>query len=80
MAPYQVAFDRGKRWRNSIFRALRDNTDGAQDRFLSEIIRIMEKYPWCDGIDIDLSVGDGYSTHTGVHGNVPQHLQYGESL
>ena len=49
---------------NSIFRALRDNTDGAQDRFLSEIVRIMEKYPWCDGIDIDLERGDGYSTHT----------------
>ena len=48
---------------NSIFRALRDNTDGAQDRFLSEIVRIMEKYPWCDGIDIDLERGDGYSTH-----------------
>ena len=30
---------------------------------LSEIIRIMEKYPWCDGIDIDLERGDGYSTH-----------------
>lgn len=26
-------------------------------------IRIMEKYPWCDGIDIDLEKGDGYSTH-----------------
>ena len=38
---------------NSIFKALRDNTDGAQDTFLSEIVRIMEKYPWCDGIDID---------------------------
>ena len=49
---------------NSIFRALRDNTDGAQDRLLSEIVRIMEKYPWCDGIDIDLERGDGYSTHT----------------
>lgn len=48
---------------NSIFRALRDNTDGAQDMFLSEIVRIMEKYPWCDGIDIDLEKGDGYSTH-----------------
>ena len=23
----------------------------------------MEKYPWCDGIDIDLERGDGYSTH-----------------
>ena len=34
---------------NSIFRALRDNTNGAQEMFLSEIIRIMEKYPWCDG-------------------------------
>ena len=44
---------------NSIFAALRDNTDGAQDTFLSEIVRIMEKYPWCDGIDIDLEKGDG---------------------
>ena len=48
---------------NSIFRALRDNTNGAQDMFLSEIVRIMQKYPWCDGIDIDLEKGDGYSTH-----------------
>jgi spore germination protein YaaH len=48
---------------NSIFRALRDNTNGAQDMFLSEIIRIMKKYPWCDGIDIDLEKGDDYSTH-----------------
>lgn len=30
---------------NSIFKALRDNTDGAQDMFLSELVRIMEKYP-----------------------------------
>ncbi len=48
---------------NSIFKALRDNTNGAQDKFLSEIVRIMEKYPWCSGIDIDLEKGDGYSTH-----------------
>ena len=48
---------------NSIFRALRDNTNGAQAVFLTEIVRIMEKYPWCDGIDIDLERGDDYSTH-----------------
>ena len=48
---------------NSIFAALRDNTDGAQDTFLSELIRIMEKYPFCSGVDIDLEKGDGYSTH-----------------
>ncbi len=48
---------------NSVFRALRDNTDGAQDRFFSELIRIMQKYPWCSGVDIDLEKGDGYSTH-----------------
>lgn len=47
---------------NSIFKALRDNTEGAQDKFLSELIRIMQKYPWCDGIDIDLEKGDDYST------------------
>ena len=27
------------------------------------LIRIMKKYPWCDGIDIDLERGDDYSTH-----------------
>ena len=48
---------------NSIFKAIRDNTDGAQDTFCSELIRIMEKYPWCNGVDIDLEKGDGYSTH-----------------
>lgn len=48
---------------NSIFRALCDNTNGAQDTFLSELVRIMQKYPWCDGVDIDLEKGDGYSIH-----------------
>jgi GH18 family chitinase len=42
---------------NSVFTSLRDNTDGAQDTFLSELVRIMEKYPWCDGVDIDLERG-----------------------
>ena len=46
----------------SIFTALRDNTNGAQDKFLSELVRIMEKYPWCSGIDIDLERGGDYST------------------
>ena len=35
---------------NSIFKALREKTGGAQDVFLSELVRIMEKYPWCDGM------------------------------
>lgn len=48
---------------SSIFRAIRDNTGGAQDRFITEIVRIMGKYPWCSGIDIDLERGDGYDTH-----------------
>lgn len=48
---------------NAIFKALRDNTGGAKDKFLTELIRIMEKYPWCSGVDIDLEKGDGYSTH-----------------
>ncbi|MCI2061740.1 MAG: glycosyl hydrolase family 18 protein [Eubacteriaceae bacterium] len=46
----------------SIFTALRENTGGAQDIFLSEIIRIMEKYTWCAGVDIDLERGGSYST------------------
>ena len=48
---------------NAVFKALRDNTNGAQDKFLSELIRIMQKYTWCAGIDIDLENGDGYDTH-----------------
>lgn len=44
----------------SIFAALRNNTDGAKDTFLSEIVRIMQKYPWCAGVDIDLERGGGY--------------------
>ena len=48
---------------NSVFKALRENTNGAQNKFLSEIVRIMQKYPWCNGIDIDLERGNGYDTH-----------------
>ena len=47
---------------NPIFRAVRENTNGAQGTFLSELVRIMEKYPWCDGVDIDLEGGGDYST------------------
>lgn len=62
----------------SIFRALRDNTNGAQDTFLSELVRIMEKYPWCSGVDIDLEKGDGYSTHeasTAMFHNIFEHVK-----
>ena len=48
---------------SSVFTALRENTDGAQDKFLTELVRIMEKYPWCAGVDIDLERGGNYSTH-----------------
>ena len=41
----------------SIFTALRNNTGGAKTKFLSEIVRIMQKYPWCAGVDIDLERG-----------------------
>lgn len=44
----------------SIFAALRNNTNGAKDKFLTELVRIMEKYPWCAGVDIDLERGGGY--------------------
>ncbi|MCM1463362.1 MAG: glycosyl hydrolase family 18 protein [Bacteroides sp.] len=45
---------------SSIFTALRNNANGAQDKFMSEIVRIMEKYPWCAGVDIDLERGGEY--------------------
>ncbi|MFR2737465.1 MAG: glycosyl hydrolase family 18 protein [[Clostridium] innocuum] len=51
----------------SIFTALRDNTGGAKDMFLSEIVRIMGKYPWCAGIDIDLERGGGYENRTAAN-------------
>ena len=46
---------------SSIFDAIRENTNGAQDTFLSELIRLLEKYTWADGIDIDLEKGGGYA-------------------
>lgn len=45
---------------SAIFTALRNNTDGAKDRFLGELVRIMQKYRWCAGVDIDLERGGGY--------------------
>ena len=45
----------------SIFTALRENTNGAQDKLMSEIVRIMAKYPWCAGVDIDLEKGGEYA-------------------
>ena len=44
----------------SIFTALRNNTGGAKDKFLSELVRIMKKYSWCAGVDIDLERGGNY--------------------
>ena len=44
----------------AVFTALRNNTGGAKTKFLSEIVRIMNKYPWCAGVDIDLERGGGY--------------------
>jgi len=51
----------------SIFTALRDNTNGAKDTFLSEIVRIMQKYPWCAGVDIDLERGGGYENRASAN-------------
>jgi len=44
----------------SIFTALRNNTGGAKTKFIAELIRIMQKYPWCAGVDIDLERGGDY--------------------
>lgn len=48
----------------SIFTALRENKNGAQDTFISEIVRIINKYPWCSGIDIDLERGGELANRT----------------
>lgn len=51
----------------SIFTALRNNTGGAKDKFLTELVRIMEKYPWCAGVDIDLERGGGYENRSAAN-------------
>lgn len=51
----------------SIFTALRNNTNGAKDKFLTELVRIMEKYPWCAGVDIDLERGGGYENRAAAN-------------
>lgn len=51
----------------SIFTALRNNTNGAKDKFLTELVRIMEKYPWCAVVDIDLERGGGYGNRSAAN-------------
>lgn len=41
----------------SRFKAIVDNTGGAQDMFISELHRILTLYPFAAGVDIDLEVG-----------------------
>jgi len=40
----------------SVWRALLTD-QAAQDRFISELHRLLDTYPWADGIDVDLEVG-----------------------
>jgi spore germination protein YaaH len=51
----------------SIFTALRNNTGGVKDKFLTEIVRIMNKYPWCAGVDIDLERGGEYENRAAAN-------------
>ena len=54
----KVAANNHESW-NGIYICNRNNK-WCKDKFLSEIVRIMNKYPWCDGVDIDLERGGGY--------------------
>ena len=51
----------------STFTALRNNTGGAKDKFLTELVRIMQKYPWCAGVDIDLERGGEYENRAAAN-------------
>jgi spore germination protein YaaH len=51
----------------SIFTALRNNESGARDTFLSELVRIMANYPWCNGVDIDLERGGGFENRAAAN-------------
>lgn len=39
---------------NAVVEALLDNTNGARTKFFSEMQRLLDTYPQCNGIDIDL--------------------------
>lgn len=41
----------------SRFRAFVENTNGAQNRFISELHRILDMYPFAAGVDVDLEKG-----------------------
>lgn len=41
----------------SISVALWNNTDGAKDKCLTELMRIMGEYQWCTEVDINLESG-----------------------
>lgn len=45
---------------NAVVEALLDNTNGARDTFFSEMQRLLNTYPQCNGIDIDLENCGGY--------------------
>jgi len=64
----------------SIFTALWNNANGAKDKFLTELVRIMQKYPWCAGVDIDLERSGGVWKQGGGKRPVQGYLQYREKL
>lgn len=45
---------------NAVVEALLNNTNGARDTFFSELQRLVNEYPQCNGIDIDLENCGGY--------------------
>lgn len=50
----------------AVVNALINNTDGARTNFFSELQRLIDTYPECDGIDIDLENCGGYSNQDGM--------------
>lgn len=66
----QADLDRIARWPNTQylltvrndgilprFEAIVNNTGGAQDMFINELHRILDMYPFADGVDVDLEKG-----------------------
>lgn len=51
---------------NAVVVALLNNTNGAKDTFFTEMQRLLDTYPDCDGIDIDLENCGGYSNQTAM--------------
>jgi len=57
---------------NEVVESLLGNTGGARDTFFSEMQRLLDTYPQCKGIDIDLENCGGYENQNSMRNLIEQ--------